>query len=58
MELFEISWIDAAALEKANADPENRWLTEAEIRCGKANDGRPVSVTVSELLVRAGLFHA
>jgi 8-oxo-dGTP pyrophosphatase MutT (NUDIX family) len=50
MELFEARFRGLAACEKVEANPQNRWLSEAEIRAGRCADGRPVSPTMRQLL--------
>jgi 8-oxo-dGTP pyrophosphatase MutT (NUDIX family) len=49
MELFEVE-LSADALAKLESDPENRWLTEAEIDAAQTHDGRPASATMKRLL--------
>ena len=50
MELFEVRLHDGPPREKTEADPENRWLSEAEIRSGRTTDGKPVSPTMAVIL--------
>ena len=52
MELFEVALSDLARAT-VEADPRNRWLTEAEIRARKCRDGKPVSRTMGALLDRS-----
>ncbi len=49
MELFALE-LDSRAIPKVEGNPENRWLTEAEIEAGRTHDGRPVSTTMRRLL--------
>jgi 8-oxo-dGTP pyrophosphatase MutT (NUDIX family) len=49
-ELFEVRLHDGAARDKVDADPVNRWLTEAEILAGQCTDGKPISATMKLLL--------
>jgi hypothetical protein len=51
-EVFEVALSGPRALAKVAADPENRWLTEAEIRAGSSADGRRVSPTAWLILDR------
>jgi 8-oxo-dGTP pyrophosphatase MutT (NUDIX family) len=52
MELFNVE-LDPRAEPKVAANPENRWLTEAEVRAGQTVDGRPISGTMRRLLGEA-----
>jgi hypothetical protein len=54
MELFEVE-LTPAALRVASADPLNAWVGEAEVRDGRAGDGRTVSATMRLLFEKAGL---
>jgi hypothetical protein len=45
----------AAARPAVDANPDNRWVTRAEVRAGRAADGTPVSPTVDLILTRIGL---
>jgi len=56
MELFEVELAGKAAVAKLDADAKNRWLTHAEIRALRCEDGRPVSETMPLLLQKAGLW--
>jgi hypothetical protein len=49
MELFEVE-LSGAARRKIEADPQNRWIGEAEIAHERADDGRPVSATMQRFL--------
>ena len=49
-ELFEVQLHDGPTRAKVDAKPENRWLSEAEIRRGQSADGKPVSDTMKLLL--------
>ena len=51
-ELFEVTLHDGPPREKVEADPENRWLSEAEIRSGHTADGKPVSPTMGLILAK------
>jgi 8-oxo-dGTP pyrophosphatase MutT (NUDIX family) len=55
IELFEVQ-LTPAALARVSRDPQNAWVGDAEIRAGRARDGRPVSETVRSLLQKAGLL--
>ena len=52
MELFDVMLADEATASWLAVDAHNRWLTESEIRAGRAVDGRPVSRTTATLLDR------
>lgn len=56
MELFDVGLPDDTAQRKVAADPQNRWLTETEIREQSCADGRPVSETMILLLSKAKLI--
>jgi 8-oxo-dGTP pyrophosphatase MutT (NUDIX family) len=55
MELFDVQLFDDAVWQQVDADPQNRWLTAAEILGKRCRDGLLVSETMGLLLVRAGL---
>ncbi len=55
MELFDVRLIGEAARRQVDADPRNRWLTEAEIRSCRCTDGQPVSETMGRILNQAKL---
>lgn len=50
MALFDVHLENDAAREKVDADPRNRWLTQAEIQSEQAADGKRVSPTMGRLL--------
>jgi 8-oxo-dGTP pyrophosphatase MutT (NUDIX family) len=52
MELFEVE-LTPDALRKVSADTDNAWVGEAEVRGGRADDGRPISRTTRRLLLEA-----
>jgi 8-oxo-dGTP pyrophosphatase MutT (NUDIX family) len=54
IELFEVE-LTPAGLQQVSADPRNAWVAEAEVRGGRAADGRPVSGTMRLLFDKAGL---
>jgi 8-oxo-dGTP pyrophosphatase MutT (NUDIX family) len=54
MELFNVE-LGSGAHPGVEADPANRWLTDAEIHAGQTSDGRPVSATMKRLLSEVGL---
>jgi 8-oxo-dGTP pyrophosphatase MutT (NUDIX family) len=54
MELFAVDLTEAAR-RAVDENPLNRWLTEAEVRDGRAADGKPVSPTMRLLLSKIGL---
>ena len=56
MEIFPVQLAQAALRALPESNVECRWLTEAEIRGGRAADGRPVSETMAFLLTRAGMM--
>jgi 8-oxo-dGTP pyrophosphatase MutT (NUDIX family) len=56
LELFKVE-LAPAALAQASADPLNAWVGEAEVRAGRAGDGRAVSGTMRLLFDKAGLWH-
>jgi hypothetical protein len=45
MELFNVE-LNPRAEPTVEANPDNRWLTEAEIQTGRTRDGQPVSPTM------------
>jgi 8-oxo-dGTP pyrophosphatase MutT (NUDIX family) len=51
MALFEVR-LRVAARRQVDADPQNRWLSDAEAMAGKTADGRPVSETMARLIHR------
>lgn len=55
MELFPVELIGAAR-RKVDADPENRWLTAAEVEARQAADARPISKTMAFVLRSAALL--
>jgi 8-oxo-dGTP pyrophosphatase MutT (NUDIX family) len=50
MELFNVRLTGEEARRTVDADPENRWLTEAEIQGERCADGKSVSPTMKLLL--------
>jgi 8-oxo-dGTP pyrophosphatase MutT (NUDIX family) len=56
IELFGVDLLSDAARAKIDADPECRWVTEAEVRALAAADGRAISPTTPHLLTLAGLL--
>ena len=48
-EIFDVE-LDTSALDTIQANPDNAWLTEAEIRAGQSATGRPISSTVLRML--------
>jgi 8-oxo-dGTP pyrophosphatase MutT (NUDIX family) len=53
---YTVELFDAELLSPAvEADPNNRWLTESDIRAGRCRDGRAVSPTMLRILSLAGL---
>lgn len=56
VELFDAELLAAAdAAVEADADADNRWLTESDIRAGRCRDGRTVSATMLRILSLAEL---
>jgi hypothetical protein len=53
MELFKVE-LSAASHPRLDADPANRWLTDAEIQAEQTRDGQPVSTTTKRLLGEIG----
>ncbi len=51
-ELFEVELTGEGTPQAVEADPRNRWLTEAEIRARACEGGQPVSGTMALLLTR------
>src|SRR5262245_52404020 len=56
-ELFDVELLEDAA-RVVEADSDNRWLTESDIRTGRCRDGRAVSPTMLRILSLAGLAPA
>jgi tetratricopeptide (TPR) repeat protein len=54
VELFDAELLPEAA-RAVEADADNRWLSEADVRTGRCRDGRPVSATMLRILSLAGL---
>jgi 8-oxo-dGTP pyrophosphatase MutT (NUDIX family) len=54
MEVFEVEILGDAALAKVAANPENRWVSEAEIHSGRCGDGTPISPTTELILSMLG----
>ncbi len=54
VELFDVELLGDAR-SAVEASPDNRWLTESEIRTGRCRDGRAVSPTMLRILSLAGL---
>ncbi|HEX5270658.1 MAG TPA: NUDIX domain-containing protein [Gemmataceae bacterium] len=50
MELFEVG-LTPAAERQVSADPQNAWVSEAEVRAGRADDDRPISRTTGRLVL-------
>lgn len=50
MDVFEVEVIGDSALAKVEANPENRWVTEAEIGAGGCEDGTRISPTTRRIL--------
>ncbi len=49
MELFEVA-LTPAAERRVSADSQNAWVSGAEVRAGRAGDGRAISRTTARLL--------
>ena len=56
IEIFDVELLGTAARDAVDADPQNRWVTEAEIRSQRSADGEPISATMERLLSMAGLL--
>jgi 8-oxo-dGTP pyrophosphatase MutT (NUDIX family) len=54
MELFDVELADDHARQRVDADAQNRWLSEAEIRSRQCLDGEAVSTTMELLLSKVG----
>jgi 8-oxo-dGTP pyrophosphatase MutT (NUDIX family) len=54
MELFEVELTGVEARRTVDADPQNRWLSEPEIRAERGHDGRPISPTMARVLDAVG----
>jgi len=54
MELFDVRLTEEAVRGMIDRDPDNRWLSEAEIRAGRCNDDSRVSDTMVRLLSHVG----
>jgi hypothetical protein len=50
--LYEVALSSESALAKVAANPDNRWVTEAEILAGRCNDGTRVSPTMMRIVMR------
>jgi 8-oxo-dGTP pyrophosphatase MutT (NUDIX family) len=55
IELFDVALLGDRALATIDANPANRWLSEAEIGNRSCGDGRAVSDTISRLLKHADI---
>jgi hypothetical protein len=56
VELFQVDFLTHEAVVKVDANPANRWLTEAEIRRQTTIDGKPISAQVETVLQLFGVF--
>lgn len=56
MELYPVVLTGDFTHETIDHDPENRWLTAAEIQSARTQDGKPISGTMALLLQMAGLL--
>jgi hypothetical protein len=54
MELYQVRLLPTEAVDRAYADPLNRWLTADEIRAGRTTGGQPVNESMALLLDQAG----
>jgi 8-oxo-dGTP pyrophosphatase MutT (NUDIX family) len=54
IELFDAELL-SPAVASVQADPNNRWLIESDIRAGRCRNGRAVSPTMLRILSLAGL---
>jgi len=48
---YEVALNSESALAKVAANPDNRWVTEAEILSGWCNDGTRVSPTMMRIVM-------
>jgi 8-oxo-dGTP pyrophosphatase MutT (NUDIX family) len=51
MEVFRAVLKEDSALPRIAANPDNRWVTEAETLAGRCNDGTRVSPTMTRILM-------
>jgi 8-oxo-dGTP pyrophosphatase MutT (NUDIX family) len=51
LEVFRVVQKEGSALARIAANPDNRWVTEAEILAGRCNDGTKVSPTMTRFLM-------
>jgi ADP-ribose pyrophosphatase YjhB (NUDIX family) len=56
MALFEINHLNEDSMANIDANPDNAWISEREIRSKRADNGRIVSDTVERLLLMANLL--
>ena len=56
MELLDIELLDSDATQDLGRHPNVRWLKEQEIRAGQCDDGKAVSATMLEVMLRAKLL--
>ncbi len=54
-ELFEVEFAGESVIRKVDANPQNRWVSEAEMRQGGASDGRLISPTMFLVMSQAKL---
>ncbi len=50
MAVFEVRFVQASAEAKVTADPQNRWVSRAEIEAGRTTDGAAISQTTGRVL--------
>ncbi len=55
MEVFAVQLGGPHARQIVDNEPNNRWLSESEIKTQRCVDGRPVSETMNLLLSKSGL---
>jgi 8-oxo-dGTP pyrophosphatase MutT (NUDIX family) len=56
IEVFDVSIDGKAAQARIDDNPANRWVSEDEIRAGRAEDGRTISPTMEKVLTTARLI--
>jgi 8-oxo-dGTP pyrophosphatase MutT (NUDIX family) len=50
-EVFPVALTDASALAKVAANPDNHWITEAEILAGRCTDSTRISPTLARVVM-------
>ena len=55
LEVFQVALKADSTLAKIGANPDNRWVTGAEVLAGRCTDGTRVSPTMSRVLMTLGM---